>query len=224
MSDYTRPAGTIATALLLAVMAGCTDGRLASSPILDYGMELVGLGPDDAPPAEAAPSIGPPLFVGYNTIRVALPNTENRGQSRNYVAPDGVEIAMNNGHVTRVIGLGLDLEGMYLPSEGPYVTGFVQAAREGAVTDRVADYFSKRQMIHDTFRCSLNYVPREGDKGIVNEQCRRFFGGPGFRNTYWTEGDRIVCSLQWFHPKADKLQFFETPAQAQRLDLTKEGC
>lgn len=224
MPNHKQPTGSIAFALLLAALAGCTDGKFDSNPIFDYGLSLAGYGPEASSLSDPAPSIGPPLFVGYKAARVGIPYTKNSGQSRVYAAPDGVEITMNNGHVTRVIGLGINLEGMYLPSDSPYTGNFVQAAREGSITERTADYFRKRQIFNDAFRCALNYVPREGDKGIVTEQCRRFFGGPGFRNTYWTEGDRVVCSLQWFHPDVDSLQFFETPEQAQRLDLNKEGC
>lgn len=212
--------------LLLAALAACTNGRLAGGPVLDYGLGLVGLGETPAPaaPAQAIESDGPPLLVGYRSVRVGLPSSGMRGQSRYYVAPDGVEIAMNNGFVTRAIGLGVDLKGMYLPVESPYLNDFVQGARDGAVTDRVADYYAKGDILHDSYRCALAYVPREGDKGIVTERCRRLVGGAGFRNTYWTEGNRVVCSLQWFHPQADPLQFFETAQQAQTLDLTEEGC
>ncbi len=210
---------------LVAGLAACTNGKFQGGAALDFGLELVGLGKDKAPAAEpVTTSIGPPLFVGYNAIRVAIPSTGTRGQSRYFVAPDGAEIAMQNGFVTRVIGLGIDLEGMFLPADGPYKATFVQAARDGTVTERVADYYRKGRIVHDSFRCALTYIPREEGKGIVSEQCRRIFGGPGFRNTYWTEGDRVVCSLQWFHPDADFLQFFETPQQAQTLDLNEQGC
>ncbi len=224
MPDHKRPAGYLALAFLLVALPGCTDGRFVNNPVLDYGRDLVGLGSEEQPLPEAAPSIGPPLFIGYNAIRVALPHTENRGQSKYYVAPDGVEVAMSSGQVVRVIGIGVDLEGMYLPNESPYRGNFVQAARKNAETERFVDYFRKRKIIHDNYRCALTYVPREGDKGIITEQCNRILSGPGFQNTYWTEGDRVVCSLQWFHPDANKLQFFETPEQAQRLDLNEEGC
>jgi len=192
----------------------------------DVVLDVVGLGGEQqaAVEQEAAASVGPPLIIGYQKTRVAIPGTGPRGRSQYYVAPDGVEIAMNNGFVTRVIGLGVNLEGMFLPADSPYMANFVQSAREEAVSDRVADYYRKGRILNDTFRCALTYVPRESDKGIVNEQCRRFFGGPGFRNTYWTEGDRVVCSLQWFHPDADHLQFFETAEQATSLDLNQQGC
>lgn len=211
-------------ALCLAALTACSDGRFSGGPALDFGLDLVGLGPKDPPPAPAQPSIGAPLIVGYQTVRVAIPNTGISGQSKLYVAPDGVEIAMNNGHVTRVIGLGIDLEGMFLPADSPYSGNFVQAAKAGAVTERVADYYRKGDILHDSYRCALNFTPREGNKGIVTERCRRFFGGPGFENTYWTTGDTITCSLQWFHPDGDKLQFFQTAQQAQALDLNREGC
>lgn len=210
---------------LLAGLSACTNGKFNGGPVVDAGLDLFGYGKTAEPaPEEAAPSIGPPLIVGYRTTRVAIPSVGARGQSRYFVAPDGVEIAMNQGFVTRVVGLGVNLEGMFLPAESPYLNDFVDSARKGEVTDRTADYYRKGRILHDHFRCALTYVPREGTKGIVNEQCRRFFGGPGFRNTYWTDGGSIVCSLQWFHPDADPLQFFQTAQQAQSLDLTKQGC
>ncbi len=221
-----RAPSAVALALAALALAACTDGRFEGGPAVDYALDLAGLGgADEAVAAEpVTTSIGPPLLVGYRAVRVALPSTGTRGQARYFVAPDGVEIGMNDGHLTRAIGLGVALQGMYLPDDSPHLTGFVQGARDGAVTDRVADYFVDGTILHDAYRCKLSYIPREGEKGIVAERCRRLFGGPGFDNTYWTEGDRIVCSLQWFHPEADKLQFFETAEQAQTLDLNSEGC
>jgi len=220
-----RQIAAIIAAVCLTGMVACTNGKFDGGPAVNFGLSLVGLGDDDPEPvADPVVSTEAPLLVGYKAIRVAIPGTGTSGQSRTFVAPDGVEIAMNNGHVARVIGLGFDLQGMFLPADSPYTDNFVQAAREGALTERVADYYRKGFIVHDTFRCALNYVPREGDKGIVTEQCRRFFGGPGFRNTYWTTGDRITCSLQWFHPDADSMQFFETAQQAGTLDLNEQGC
>lgn len=218
-----RAASFAAILFALAALAACTDGEFSGGPAVDLGLDLVGLGEEEAQPPAPALSIGAPLIVGYNAIRVALPGTGTSGQSQTFAAPDGAQIAMNSGHVTRVIGLGVDLQGMFLPVT-PYAKGFVRAAQEGAITERVADYFKEGRIVHDIFRCSLVYVPSEGAKGVITEQCRRFFGGPGFRNTYWTEENRIICSLQWFHPEADFLQFFETEQQAQTLDLNRQGC
>jgi len=216
---------TFGAVFLAAGLSACVNGEFVSNPAIDLGLEVVGLGKKDEPVAVPPPTSGAPLIVGYETTRVALPNTGPRGQSQYYVAPDGVEIAMNGSFVTRAIGLGFDLQGMYLPKDSPYTSGFVQAARENVVTDRVADYYRNGHILNDSFRCALTYVPRENGKGIVNEQCRRLFGGLGFRNTYWTEGDRVVCSLQWFHPDSTgQLQFFETAEQAQAIDLRQQGC
>jgi len=211
-------------ALALAALAACENGRFMSNPILDFGLERVGLGRGAAKAPVEVPSVGPPLIVGYNDIRVALPGVGERGPSRYYVASDGVEVGMNDGLVTRVIGLGLDLQGMYFAPDSPYLGNLVAAVRAQTVDERVADYYVKGRIVHDTYRCALSYAPGEGDKGVITEECRRFFGTSGFRNTYWTEGDRVVCSLQWFHPEADMLQFFETEQQAVSLDLRKQGC
>jgi len=212
-------------ALAVTALAACENGRFKSNPAFDYGLDLAGLGREEiAAPVVAAPSVGAPLIVGYNAVRVAIPSVGNRGQSRYFVAPDGVEIATNNGMVTRVIGLGLDLQGMFLATDSPYLGNLVAAARRGATAERVADYYRKGEILHDTYRCALSYAPGAGKKGIVIERCRRFFGSSGFQNTYWTEDDRIVCSIQWFHPDADMLQFFETAEQAQSLDLRQQGC
>ncbi len=213
----------LVTGALVAALAACTNGKFNSNPIFDYGLRKVGLAKEPAPP-EAKPSIGPPLIVGYKDIRVAIPGVGNRGKSAYFVAPDGVEIAMNNGFVTRVIGLGIDLEGMYLPVESPYIVGFVQGARERAVTDRVAEYYRKGRISRDSYKCALSYEESGEGKGLIKERCRRYFGDTGFENVYWVEGDRIICSKQWFHPKGDFLQFFETAAQATTLDLRKQGC
>jgi len=211
-------------ALALAALAACENGRFRSNVLLDFGLKAVGLGQGTAEAPVERPSIGPPLIVGYNDIRVGIPGVGKRGDSPYYIASDGVEIALNNGMVTRVIGLGLDLQGMYLAPDGPYLNDLVAAAREKAIGERVADYYVKGRIVHDTYRCALSYAPAEGNKGVVTEQCRRFFGTSGFRNTYWTENDRIVCSIQWFHPDADMLQFFDTAEQARTLDLRRQGC
>lgn len=216
---------TALAALALTALAACENGKFRSTPLIDYGRDLVGLGKDKAPPPpEATTTIGPPLFVGFGTTRVALPGVGERGQSRYYVAADGAEIAMNNGILTRAIGLGLDLQGMYLAPDSPYLGNLAAAARAEETTERVADYYRQGRIVHDTYRCALSYTPRDGNRGKITELCRRFFGNSGFRNTYWTEGDRIVCSIQWFHPDAERLQFFETAEQAQSLDLRRQDC
>ncbi len=209
--------------LVASTVAACTDGKFNSNPVFDYALSKAGLS-KEAPLPEAKPSIGPPLIVGYNAVRVAIPGVGKRGQSSYFVAPDGVEIAMNSGFVTRVIGLGIDLEGMYLPVDSPYVGDFVQSARDRAVSDRVAEYYRKGRIVRDSYKCALGYETTAEGKGVINEQCRRYFGDEGFKNRYWVEGDRVVCSTQWFHPDANVLQFFETAAQATTIDLRKQGC
>ncbi len=210
--------------VVIAGLAACSNGKFNSNPALDLGLDYFGLGKKPAPLPEPEPSIGPPLLVGYNAIRVGIPGVGPRGQSLYYVAPDGVEIAMNNGFLTRVIGLGINLDGMYLPVESPYFNDFIGSARERVVTQRVAEYFRKGRITRDSYRCALSFDEGEGSKGVINEKCSRFFGDSGFTNRYWVEGDRIVCSTQWFHPDGDSLQFFETVEQATTLDLRRQGC
>jgi hypothetical protein len=227
-ADFFRATGRKASSILLLVVAACaltacTNGEFNSNPALDYALRKAGL-TKDAPLPEAKPSVGRPLIVGYNDIRVAIPGVGKRGQSLYYVAPDGVEVAMNSGFVTRVTGLGIDLQGMYLPVDSPYLGDFIQAARDRAVADRVAEYYKKGRITRDSYKCALAYEEKADGKGLINEQCRRYFGDLGFRNRYWVEGDRIVCSTQWFHPDGDVLQFFETAAQATTIDLRKQGC
>jgi hypothetical protein len=213
-----------AGALVVAALGACSNGKFKSNPAFDAALEYVGLGKEAPPTPEAKPSVGPPLFVGYNAIRVGIPGVGLRGQSRYYVAPDGVEIAMNNGFLTRVIGLGIDLDGMFLPADGPHLNDFVGAAREGTVTQRVAEYFRKGRIIRDSYRCDLSFDSGDVSKGVINERCSRFFGDSGYTNRYWVEENRVICSLQWFHPDGGMLQFFDTPQQAQSLDLRKQGC
>ena len=217
-------ARALAGAVAMAGLAACSNGKFNSNPVLDFGLNYVGLGKKPAPTPEPKPSIGPPLIVGYSTIRVGIPGVGPRGQSLYYVAPDGVEIATNKGFLTRVIGLGIDLEGMYLPADGPHLNDFIGSARERVVTQRVAEYFRKGRITRDSYRCALSFDEKDGGKGLIKEKCSRFFGDSGFTNRYWVEGDRIVCSTQWFHPDGDVLQFFETAEQAQSLDLRKQGC
>ena len=213
-------------AVLVAAMAvaGCSNGKFVSNPVVDYALKTVGYGEQEAPTPQTQVSIGQPLLVGYGAIRVAIPSVGRRGQSRYFVAPDGVEIATNEGFVTRVIGLGIDLQGMYLPVDSPYLGDFVGAARESAVTQRVAEYYRKGRITRDSYRCDLSFEERDGRKGIVNERCRRVFGDSGFLNRYWVDDGRIVCSTQWFNPDGDVLQFFETAEQATSLDLRTQDC
>jgi len=214
----------LAGALVVAGLTACSNGEFDSNPVIDLGLDYLGYGEKPAPLPDPKPSIGPPLLVGYQAVRVAIPGVGKRGQSQYYVAPDGVEIAMNNGFVTRVFGLGVNLEGMYLPVDGPYLNDFVGAARERAVTQRVAEYYRKGRITRDSYRCDLSFDGGETDKGLIKERCSRFFGDSGFTNRYWVEGGRVICSIQWFHPDGGRLQFFDTAAQAQTLDLRKQGC
>jgi hypothetical protein len=207
----------------LGTLAACTNGKFNSNPLFDLGLRAVGLADTPAAP-EARESIGPPLIVGYNDIRVAIPGVGDRGQSAYFIAPDGVEIAMNGKFVTRVIGLGIDLEGMYLPIDSPYVGDFIDAARNRDVTSRVAEYYRKGRVTRDSYKCALTVMKEDGDKGVISERCRRFFDDEGFENRYWFDEGRIICSVQWFHPQGDVLQFFETAAQATSLDLRRQGC
>lgn len=212
-----------ATVLLLG-LAACTNGRFTSNPILDIGLDYVGLGEKPEPAPEPAPSVGPPLIVGYNAIRVAIPGVGLRGQSQYFVAPDGVEIAMNNGFLTRAIGLGIDLQGMFLPVESPYFDGFVDAARNRSASERVAEYFLKGRITRDSYRCSLSISDNGSGKEQIDERCERYFDDGGFTNKYWVEDGEVVCSLQWFHPEGGFLQFFSTEVQATTLDLRSQGC
>jgi len=58
--------------LALAVLTGCSNGRLTSNPIFDIALDRVGLGGKDeaaAAPASEGPPKGPPLIVGFQTNR-----------------------------------------------------------------------------------------------------------------------------------------------------------
>ncbi len=222
MRNAALKAGVLA--FVIAGLAACTNGQFNSNPVFDYGLKLAGLGKKPEA-AEVAPSVGPPLIVGYKEIRVAIPGVGPRGRSDYFVAPDGVEIAMNGIFPVRVIGLGLDLEGMYLPADSPYVGDFVAAARANASSQRVFEYWRKGRISRESLRCDLSLQTLANGKNIINERCKKFFDDLGFSNRYWLdENDEIICSRQWFHPDADVLQFFKTSQQALSIDLRKDDC
>ncbi len=213
-----------ALAFAIAGLAACTNGKFDSNPVFDYGLEYVGLGKKAAPVEETA-SVGPPLIVGYQAIRVAIPGVGPRGQSNYFIAPDGVEIAMNGLFAVRVIGLGLDLEGMYLPADSPYTGDFVAAARANESSQRVVEFWKKGRISRESLRCDLSFETRTDGKNIINERCKKYFDDFSFNNRYWLdEKDEIICSSQWFHPDADVLQFFKTPQQALAIDLRTQDC
>jgi len=177
------------------------------------------------PAALTAAAEGPPLIVGFKAIRVALPLAGQSGPSKTYTSPDGVVIAMNNGFVTRATGLGIDLNGGYLPADSPWWTGLNEAASSGANSERVIEYWQRGRIKRDKFRCTLSANSREGGGSIIDETCKRYFEPFSFENRYWLKADgSIECSRQWIHPELDPLQFFGTEQQATTLDLTKNDC
>ena len=223
----------VAAAVSLAVLTACSNGEFLYGRALGDVAKLTGYSSslatvDDAATPQvavtAAPA-GPPLIVGFNEIRVAIPLTGKSGQSQTYAAPDGVILSMNSGFVTRAIGLGIDMNGSYLPADSAWFTGLREASAEGATTDRVIEYWKEQRMKRDKFRCKLNSSAREGGGTLVDETCKRYFDPETFVNRYWLRVDGSVeCSRQWIHPRLDPLQFFGTEQQALTLDLTKNGC
>jgi len=223
---------TFATIVCLSVLSSCSNGKFIYGKALGDISSLTGVttGLEEVDPtlnevAVTAAAKGPPLIVGFNAIRVAIPLAGASGESLTYAAPDGVVIAMNKGFVTRTSGLGTDLNGAYLPANSPLFAGLGKAAAENAQIDRIFEYWEKSRVKHDSFRCSLKAKPRENGGSIIDETCKRFFKDEGFTNRYWTKADdTIECSRQWIHPKLAPLQFFETEQQALSLDLTESGC
>lgn len=221
-----HPMRVAAMTLLVAVLAGCANGKFQSNVLLDAALSRVGLG-GKAAAAAAAPAgepKGPPLIAGYKEIRVAVPFDSDRGLSKFYVSPDGVSIAMLNGFVTRVVGIGVDLQGAFLDANGIYLGDFVAAARAGGEGERIAEYWEKGRIRRDNYRCTLAIAALEGGKEVIDETCKRYFGEDSFTNRYWVENDSIVCSRQWFHPKGDVMQFFTTAEQAVSIDLRTGNC
>ena len=218
----------LAAALCLTVLAGCSNGKFTYATAFRDAAEVLGYGDDEAaepfvPPTPDEP--GPPLIVGFEDIRVALPYAGMSGRSKTYVSPDGVDIAMNQGFVTRATGLGVDLQGMYLTGDSPWLDGLWKAAFEGRSAERTAEYWKEERLERDKFRCTLSGTPREGGGLLVDETCKRYFEDFSFTNRYWLDANaQIECSRQWIHPRLAPLQFFRTEAQATSLDLTEEGC
>lgn len=214
-------------AVLLAGAAACSNGKLVSNPLIDSALGRVGLNIGGAAPATAPAeivSIGPPLIVGYEAVRVALPLTSESGKSKLYLSPDGVEIATYNGFATRVTGIGVDLQGAFLDGEGIYAGDFVAAARAGGEGERIAEYWEKGRIRRDIYRCTMKLGTIESGREVIDETCKRVFGDYSFGNRYWLEGDQIICSRQWFHPQADFLQFFTSAEQATTIDLRSGNC
>ena len=168
----------------------------------------------------------PVFIVGYKTIRVAIPINSELGPTKTYIAPDGAEISVANGMATRVIGLGLDMEGMYLTPDSMYLNNFVSRAKAGEEGERVIEFRTEGRLFRERFFCRFETKTRAGKTDLMSETCVRASQYPGtFTNKFWIDGDnKVTCSLQWFHPKAQMLQFFSTEQQALSLDLTKQDC
>ena len=222
----------VASIVSLTAVIGCSNGKFIYGKALGDISSLTGVttGLEETDPtlnevAVTARAEGPPLIVGFNEIRVAIPLAGRSGESLTYVAPDGVVIAMNKGFVTRTSGLGTDLNGSYLPFDSPLFNGLGKAANDNAQINRVFEYWEESRAKRDSFSCSLNIKPRETGGSVIDETCKRYFEDEGFVNRYWIKADdTIECSRQWIHPKLAPLQFFETEQQALSLDLTKSGC
>jgi len=224
----------IAVAICLLGMSACSNGKFTFGNALGDISRVTGVKtgleedegrPTTVPVALTEAAEGPPLIVGFKTIRVAIPLAGRSGPSKTYVAPDGVVIAMNNGFVTRVTGLGIDLRGSYLPAGSAWFNGLNSAAQNGDTTDRAFEYWEKGRTKRDSFRCSLSAVPREGAGFMIDETCKRYLENFEFKNRYWLAADgSIECSRQWVHPQLDPLQFFRTEQQATTLDLVENGC
>ena len=221
----TRVFRIVAAALGLLALSACENGRIADSPALNLALDYVGLGAKDneETPPEIPTSTFPPLLVGLKAIRVSLPHAGTQGVVERYVAPDGVELALVNGFVTRAIGIGVNLEGMYLPADSPYLAAdFPAAALAAGEAERVVEIWREQERVRQTFLCRFD--PND-DGTIITETCRLYFDNFTFTNRYWLDADgAVTCSAQWFHPDASFLQFFSTVEQATSLDLAKQDC
>jgi len=187
----------VAAALSLLALTGCSNGDFIYGKALGDVANLTGVSTgleeiDTATPevaVTAAPE-GPPLIVGFKEIRVAIPLAGKSGESLTYAAPDGVVLlSMNNGFVTRVIGLGTDMNGSYLPADSAWYTGLSTAAADGATTDRVIEYWEDHRIKRDKFRCKLTSSVREGGGELIDETCKRYFEPENFVNRYWVRAD-----------------------------------
>lgn len=216
----------------LVALSGCTNGKFTYGKALGDVAGLTGVttGYEEVDPSLAEVAVtkaptGAPLIVGFEAVRVAIPLAGASGESQTYAAPDGVVVAMNNGFVTRATGLGVDMNGSYLPADSPWFDGLGKAAESGLTSDRVIEYWEKNRLKRDKFRCTLTATPRKSGGSLIDESCKRYFEPEAFVNRYWLKADdSIECSRQWIHPKLSPLQFFSTEQQALTLDLTKNGC
>lgn len=211
----------------MLTLGGCRNGDLAVGSALPDLSTMTGFGADaaDLPDRPIPAEPGPPLLVGFQAIRVAIPYAGDSGVSKTYISDDGVTIAMNNGFVARVIGLGIDLNAAYLPKDSPWFGGLIRAAKAGASEDRIYEYWEKRVIKRDKFRCTLEMQDRPGGGAIIDETCKLYFEPDSFTNRYWvTSDDQIECSRQRVHPIIPPLQFFRTEQQAATLDLIEQGC
>lgn len=223
----------LAIAVALPLLLGaCSNGKFtygkALGDLANITGVTTGLEEVDESAAEVAVTAAdakPPLIVGFKDIRVAIPFAGASGPSQTYASPDGVVLAMNSGFITRATGLGIDMNGSYLPADSAWYRGLMAAAGAGSTSDRVIEYWQAGRVKRDKFRCSLSSTAREGGGVIIDEACKRYFEPITFTNRYWLRtDDTIECSRQWINPKLDPLQFFATEQQALTLDLTKNGC
>lgn len=216
-------------ALSTATLIGCSNGEFLYGKALGDLSTIAGVdtrfSPKEEPKAATELPPGPPLIVGFEAIRVALPYAGESGASKTYTSPDGVDMAMTGTFVTRATGLGIDMQANYLPADSAWFSGLSDAAKAGATSDRVVEYWEKNRMKRDKYSCALSETPRPNGGSVIDETCKRYFEPVSFTNRYWLTADNAVeCSRQWINPKLSPLQFFSTEQQALTLDLTEGGC
>ncbi len=223
----------VCSAICFSILSACSNGDFIYGKALGDISQITGVSTGLEPKEDTLPrgiaataaASGPPLIVGFNDIRVAIPLVAESGQSLTYVAPDGFVISMNKGFVTRTSGLGTDLNGVYLPADTPIFAGLNKAAKDELTIERIYEYWEKSRIKQDTVRCEFTSRPRKNGGAVIDEICSRYFEDKAFTNRYWTKADdTIECSRQWIHPKLAPLQFFSTDQQALTLDLTQNGC
>ena len=227
-----RISAIVSFSCILALSA-CSNGKFIYGKALGDISKITGvetgledtIAPVATPAALTGVAEGPPLIVGFEAIRVAIPLAGESGVSKTYASPDGVVIAMNKGFVTRTTGLGVDLNGSYMRANSPWFDGLEEAAQNGSIAERVIEYWELGRSKRDKFSCALKTSARAGAGVLVDETCSRYFSSFEFKNRYWIDAaGEIECSRQWIHPKLAPLQFFRTEQQATTLDLTTGGC
>ena len=162
----------------------------------------------DAPPAEdygvtaeemrAAPALW--IGVDYLDAKLAMPRTHVSGGADVFLSADGVELVRRGPVLTRFVGVGVDLDGVFVGEADPAFTGYGPAAASGETYTRRYHYRDAQKRIVAQVLCSA-----AGADPVI-ETCQTLNAELRIENRYWLDaGGAVARAEHWTGPGAPVL-------------------